>query len=222
MIHCRQKARLSGKICLFFNLLLQLGFSNDFQQAGYNRALLFNPASLARFNNEKPMGFTHPDSDLSLTHLDASGQVRMVDVSHKNRSTREAIAASTVRLSADAFALLTAQANAKGEVLNTARIAGIQAAKRCAELIPLCHTLALDFVGIDFELDSQQHLVHIQATCRCSYTTGVEMEAMTAASVAALTIYDMCKAADKGIVIENTRLLRKSGGKSGVWQATER
>lgn len=167
------------------------------------------------------MSFKSADSDLTLTHLDQSGQVRMVDVSHKNRSAREAIARSTVRLSAGAYQLLTAQDNAKGEVLNTARIAGIQAAKRCADLIPLCHSLALDFVGIDFELDNENHLVHIQTTCRCSYTTGVEMEAMTAATVAALTIYDMCKAADKGIVIEDTRLIRKSGGKSGVWQASD-
>ena len=165
------------------------------------------------------MGFKITDSDLTLTHLDQSGQVRRVDVSHKTRSAREAIARSTVRLSAGAYQLLTAQDNAKGEVLNTARIAGIQAAKRCADLIPLCHTLALDFVGIDFELDPDHHVLHIFATCRCAYTTGVEMEAMMAASVAALTIYDMCKAADKGIVIEDTRLLRKSGGKSGVWEA---
>lgn len=164
------------------------------------------------------MGFKSANSDLTLTHLDQSGQVRMVDVSHKTRSSREAIASSSVRLSAGAYQLLTAQDNAKGEVLNTARIAGIQAAKRCADLIPLCHSLALDFVGVDFELDNINYVVHIQATCRCSYTTGVEMEAMTAASIAALTIYDMCKAADKGIVIENTRLLRKSGGKSGVWE----
>lgn len=166
------------------------------------------------------MGFKSTDSDLTLTHLDPSGQVRMVDVSNKNRSLREAVAQSSVRLSAATYGLLTAQDNAKGEVLNTARIAGIQAAKRCAELIPLCHSLALDFVGIDFELNPQTHTVLILATCRCSYTTGVEMEAMTAASIAALTIYDMCKAADKGIIIEQTRLLRKSGGKSGLWEAT--
>lgn len=166
------------------------------------------------------MGFKHTDSDLSLTHLDPSGQVRMVDVSEKKRSSRKAIAQSSVRLSPAAYQLLTAQANAKGEVLNTARIAGIQAAKRCAELIPLCHTLALDFVGIDFTLDPVKHMVHVQATCKCSYTTGVEMEAMMAATIAALTIYDMCKAADKGIIIEQTRLIRKSGGKSGLWQAS--
>ena len=166
------------------------------------------------------MSFKPTDSDLTLTHLDQNGQVRMVDVSHKTRSPREAIARSTVRLSAGAFALLTAQDNAKGEVLNTARIAAIQAAKRCADLIPLCHSLALDFIGVDFELDPSQHKVHIQTTCRCSYTTGVEMEAMMAASIAALTIYDMCKAADKGIVIEQTYLVRKSGGKSGLWEAS--
>lgn len=166
------------------------------------------------------MGFKHATSNLTLSHLDASGQVRMVDVSHKTRSTREAIAYGTVRLSPEAYKLLTAQDNAKGEVLNTARIAGIQAAKRCAELIPLCHSLALDFVGIEFELDAAQSVVQIRATCKCSYTTGVEMEAMTAVSVAALTIYDMCKAADKGIVIENIYLGRKTGGKSGVWEAS--
>ena len=161
---------------------------------------------------------TDSDSDLTLTHLDQSGQVRMVDVSHKNRTTREAVARSSVRLSPGAYALLTAQDNAKGEVLNTARIAAIQAAKRCADLIPLCHSLALDFVGVEFEFAPNEYMLHIQTTCRCSYTTGVEMEAMMAASVAALTIYDMCKAADKGIIIENTRLVRKSGGKSGTWE----
>lgn len=143
----------------------------------------------------------------------------MVDISTKKRSPREAIAQSTIRLGPIAFELLSTQKNAKGEVLNTARIAGILAAKRCADLIPLCHPLSLDYVGIDFELDAANHSVLIRATCRCAHTTGVEMEALTACSVAALTIYDMCKAADKGIVIEHTRLEFKSGGKSGVWSA---
>lgn len=156
-----------------------------------------------------------------LSHLSATGEAQMVDISAKTRSYREAIARSTIHLGPVAFDLLSAQKNAKGEVLNTARIAGILAAKRCADLIPLCHPLILDYVGIDFELDATRHSVTIRATCRCAHTTGVEMEALTACSVAALTIYDMCKAADKGIVIEDTRLEFKSGGKSGTWQADQ-
>jgi len=122
-----------------------------------------------------------------------------------------------VRLNAHAWGLLSAQANAKGEVLNTARIAGILAAKRCAEMIPLCHSLPLSFAGVDFSADESSRTLTIRATCRTRHQTGVEMEAMTACSVAALTVYDMCKAADKGIVIEQIRLLSKTGGKSGDW-----
>lgn len=143
----------------------------------------------------------------------------MVDVGHKATTARVAICRSRVRMSAHAFALLHGHERGKGEVLNTARVAGVLAAKRCAELIPLCHSLPLSFAGIDFALDETDHTVEITATCRSDYKTGVEMEAMTACSVAALTIYDMCKAADKGIVIEDTRLLYKAGGKSGVWRA---
>lgn len=153
-----------------------------------------------------------------LTHLDESGQVQMVDVSGKPDTARCAIAQGRVRLSPAAYKLLSAQANAKGEVLNTARIAAILAAKRCAELIPLCHSLPLSFVGVEFTLDDAAHHITIVSTCRTSHQTGVEMEAMTACSVAALTIYDMCKAADKGIVIEDIHLLYKSGGKSGEWR----
>lgn len=156
-----------------------------------------------------------------LSHLSATGEAQMVDISHKKRSMREAIARSTVRLSPKTFKLLSAQENAKGEVLNTARIAGVMAAKRCADLIPMCHPLHLDYVGITFDVDETAHTITVRATCRCAHTTGVEMEALTACSVAALTIYDMCKAADKGIVIENTQLEFKSGGKSGVWQAQD-
>lgn len=141
----------------------------------------------------------------------------MVDVSAKPNTARCAIAQGRVRLGAAAYRLLSAQANAKGEVLNTARIAGIMAAKRCAELIPLCHTLPLSFVGVDFTQDDASHSITIVTTCRSTHQTGVEMEAMTACSVAALTIYDMCKAADKGIVIEDIHLTFKSGGKSGEW-----
>jgi cyclic pyranopterin phosphate synthase len=103
-------------------------------------------------------------------------------------------------------------------VLNTARVAGVLAAKRCAELIPLCHSLPLSFVGVEFEANDGAHSILVRATCRTDYKTGVEMEAMTACSVAALTIYDMCKAADKGIVLEHIKLRYKSGGKSGEWR----
>ncbi|MCX5589829.1 cyclic pyranopterin monophosphate synthase MoaC [Alcaligenes endophyticus] len=163
---------------------------------------------------------TTSEPDLQLSHLDEHGQVRMVDVSGKALSSRSATAICTVRLSAAAFDLLDAKKNAKGEVLNTARVAGVLAAKRCAELIPMCHSLPLDFIGIEFSSDTEQKVIHITATCKTRYTTGVEMEAMTACNIAALTIYDMCKAADKGIVIEQSRLLEKTGGKSGTWRAT--
>ncbi len=151
------------------------------------------------------------------SHLDESGQIRMVDVGNKAPTRRSAIAQARVRLGAPAYRLLAAHENGKGEVLNTARVAGILAAKRCAELIPLCHSLPLSFAGIEFSLDDEHHAIDIRATCRTDYKTGVEMEALTACSVAALTIYDMCKAADKGIVIESVRLSDKSGGKSGEW-----
>ncbi len=157
-------------------------------------------------------------SDSALSHVSDSGEVRMVDVGDKAITARTAVAQARVCLNATAFALLDAANNAKGDVLNTARIAAILAAKRCAELIPLCHSLPLSFVGVDFEIDAARHQVRILATCRSDYRTGVEMEAMTACSVAALTIYDMCKAADKGILIEQIGLLSKSGGKSGHWQ----
>jgi cyclic pyranopterin phosphate synthase len=154
----------------------------------------------------------------ALSHLDESGQIRMVDVGDKAPTRRCAIAQARVRMGASAFRLLAAHENGKGEVLNTARVAGILAAKRCAELIPLCHSLPLSFAGVDFSLDDANCCIDIRATCRTDHTTGVEMEAMTACSVAALTIYDMCKAADKGIVIEAVRLNYKSGGKSGEWR----
>ena len=156
-----------------------------------------------------------------LSHLDDAGQIRMVDVGAKPATVRTAIAHGRVRLTPVAYGLLTQPGQGKGEVLNTARVAGILAAKRCAELIPLCHSLPLSFAGLDFSLDETAHTVTIVATCRTSAQTGVEMEAMTAASVAALTIYDMCKAADKGIVIEAIQLQYKSGGKSGEWRAED-
>jgi len=162
-----------------------------------------------------------PEDAPRLTHLDDTGTASMVDVGNKTVTQRTAVAQGRVRMGATAFELLSAGRNAKGEVLNTARIAGILAAKRCADLIPLCHTLPLSFVGIDFSTDPATHSVEILATCRSDYRTGVEMEAMMACSVAALTIYDMCKAADKGIVVEQVKLRYKSGGKSGEWRAQD-
>ncbi|MGN6579956.1 MAG: cyclic pyranopterin monophosphate synthase MoaC [Bordetella sp.] len=154
----------------------------------------------------------------TLSHLDESGQIRMVDVGAKADTERVAVASGRVRMNAHAYGLLAAPGQSKGEVLNTARVAAVLAAKRCADLIPLCHSLPLAFVGVEFSLVDAEHLVEVRATCRTQYKTGVEMEAMTACSVAALTIYDMCKAADKGIVIEDIRLEYKSGGKSGEWR----
>lgn len=154
----------------------------------------------------------------TLSHLDESGQIRMVDVGAKTETDRIAIAAGRVRMNAVAYGLLTQPGQGKGEVLNTARVAAVLAAKRCADLIPLCHSLPLAFVGVEFALHDATHTVEIRATCRTRYKTGVEMEAMTACSVAALTIYDMCKAADKGIVIEQIHLEYKAGGKSGEWR----
>ncbi|CAB3704699.1 MULTISPECIES: cyclic pyranopterin monophosphate synthase MoaC [Achromobacter] len=159
-----------------------------------------------------------PPTTPTLSHLDEAGQVRMVDVIAKTDTERVAIATASVRMNAVAYGLLTQPGQGKGEVLNTARVAAVLAAKRCAELIPLCHSLPLAFVGVDFSLDDAAHRIDILATCRTSYKTGVEMEAMMACSVAALTIYDMCKAADKGIVVEQVRLKYKAGGKSGEWR----
>lgn len=141
----------------------------------------------------------------------------MVDVGDKIVSEREATAAGIIALSAPAFDLLREGNHKKGDVLAVARIAGIMAAKRTDELIPLCHSLPLSKIDVRFELDETRHRVSCQATVRCSARTGVEMEALTAVQIALLTIYDMCKAVDKSMTIDNVRLLEKSGGKSGHW-----
>ncbi|GMG87719.1 cyclic pyranopterin monophosphate synthase MoaC [Biformimicrobium ophioploci] len=154
-----------------------------------------------------------------LTHLNQRGEASMVDVTAKDVTDRGALAESRISMSAEAFALLSEGAHKKGDVLAVARIAGIQAAKKTADLIPLCHPLMLTKVALDFELQPDSHSVHISAFCRLAGRTGVEMEALTAASVAALTIYDMCKAVDPAMVIGPTRLVEKSGGKRGHWQA---
>jgi cyclic pyranopterin phosphate synthase len=143
----------------------------------------------------------------------------MVDVGHKRSTRREAVAVATVELGPVAYGALSA--NAKGDVLSVARVAGIQAAKRTAELIPLCHPLLISHAAVDFTLHPSAHSLTVTASAACDGGTGVEMEAMTAASVAALTVYDMCKAASKGIVLRDVRLIRKSGGKSGEWRAEE-
>jgi len=156
-----------------------------------------------------------------LSHLDAGGNARMVDVSDKSATRREARAEAFVRMAPATLRLIESGGHRKGDVLTVARIAGIQAAKRCAELIPLCHPLALSGIEVDIVPDAANERVHIRSACRLTGTTGVEMEALTAASVAALTVYDMCKAVDRGMVIEGVRLLHKSGGRSGEWNAGE-
>lgn len=151
----------------------------------------------------------------SLTHFDEAGSAHMVDVTAKAETMRQATAAGTITMSAPAYTAVRAGRMAKGDVLGVARIAGIMAAKRVPELIPLAHSLPLNLAAIDFALDDTAHAVHITAKIGCTGKTGVEMEALTAVSITALTIYDMCKALDKGMVISNIRLLAKSGGKSG-------
>jgi indole-3-glycerol phosphate synthase len=153
------------------------------------------------------------------THLDAEGRARMVDISDKQETDRVAIAAARVVMRPETLERIRSGDVAKGDVLAIARLAGIMAAKRTAELIPLCHPLALTSVKVDLECVPERSAVEITATCRLRGRTGVEMEALTAASVAALTVYDMCKAVDRGMVVTDLRLLRKSGGKSGNWEA---
>ena len=154
-----------------------------------------------------------------LTHLDAVGNASMVDVTAKPVSQRVARAEGRVRMAAPTLELIASGGHHKGDVLAVARIAGIQAAKKCAELIPLCHPLMLSSVKVDLELDRSTQSVRVTACCKLAGQTGVEMEALTAVSVAALTLYDMCKAVDKGMVIDQVRLLHKSGGASGAWNA---
>lgn len=150
-----------------------------------------------------------------LTHLDSQGRASMVDVSKKDSTDRVAVATGRVTMAASTLALIESGDNKKGDVLATARIAGIQGAKRCADLIPLCHPLMLSSIKVELELDHGNSAVNIKATCKVNGQTGVEMEALTAVSVAALTVYDMCKAVDKHMVIGDTCLQEKTGGRSG-------
>jgi cyclic pyranopterin phosphate synthase len=154
-----------------------------------------------------------------LSHFDAAGQAHMVDVGDKAVTRRVALAEGRIRMLPATFALVRDGGARKGDVLGVARIAAIQGAKRTADLIPLCHPIALTRVTIDFELDEAGSQVIARARVECSGQTGVEMEALTAVQVGLLTIYDMCKAADRGMTITDVRLLEKHGGKSGDWMA---
>lgn len=154
-----------------------------------------------------------------LTHFDAAGQAHMVDVGDKAETQRRARAGGSIFMQPATLALIQEGNAKKGDVLGIARIAAIQGAKRTADLIPLCHPIALNRVAVEFEIDAERHAVHCVVTAECTGRTGVEMEALTATSVGLLTIYDMCKAVDRGMRIEGIRLLEKLGGKSGHWQA---
>jgi cyclic pyranopterin phosphate synthase len=155
----------------------------------------------------------------TLTHFDESGNARMVDVSDKDATERSATAKGSVYMSAETLALIRDRGVKKGDVLTVAQLAGIMGAKRTPDLIPLCHPLALTSVKVELQLDATRNAVDVTATCKLVGKTGVEMEALTAVSVAALTVYDMVKAADKSMRIGDIRLVHKSGGKSGTYEA---
>jgi cyclic pyranopterin phosphate synthase len=152
------------------------------------------------------------------SHLDETGGISMVHVGAKKPTQREAVAAATVRMTPATLKKLIERALPKGDVLTTAKIAGVLAAKQTPSLIPLAHPLALESVDVTFDIDAEGGTIEVRSIVRCEGKTGVEMEAMTACAVAALTIYDMCKSAEKGIVIDALQLVRKSGGKSGTWE----
>jgi cyclic pyranopterin phosphate synthase len=154
----------------------------------------------------------------SLSHVNRKGEARMVDIGGKSESGRRAVAEARILLSQELLSAIKENKLAKGDVLSTARIAGIQAAKKTAELIPLCHTLPLDYVSVEFELSDKPPSVTIRSEAGTHYKTGVEMEALTAAAVAALTVYDMGKSIDRSMKIDYIKLLEKSGGRSGDWK----
>ena len=154
-----------------------------------------------------------------LTHFDDTGNARMVDVGAKDITERVAVARASVTMQAETLKLIRDKKAAKGDVLAVAQLAGIMAAKKTPELIPLCHPLALSSVDVQLSIDAKRRAVDIEATCKLKGRTGVEMDALTAASVAALTVYDMCKAVDRGMLIKQVKLLHKSGGKSGTFNA---
>jgi cyclic pyranopterin phosphate synthase len=154
-----------------------------------------------------------------LTHFDERGAARMVDVAAKPETHRVAVAAGSIRMRPETLAIVRSGTAKKGDVLGVARIAAIQAAKRTSDLIPLCHPVPLTSVAIEFSMDEPGSRVECRATVECTARTGVEMEALTAVQVALLTIYDMCKAVDRGMVLESSRLIEKRGGKSGDYSA---
>ncbi len=154
----------------------------------------------------------------TLSHLDAAGRAQMVDIGSKAPSEREAVAEACVYMSEEALRLVVEGGHPKGDVAAVARIAGIQAAKRCADLLPLCHPLMLSSVTVELEPDLATSCLRLRASCRLYGRTGVEMEALTAVSVGALAVYDMCKAVDRSMEIGELRLVQKSGGRSGDWQ----
>jgi cyclic pyranopterin phosphate synthase len=156
-----------------------------------------------------------------LTHFDTSGQAHMVNVGDKPNTHRVAIATGTISMLPATFDLVEAGNHKKGDVLGIARIAGIQASKKTSDFIPLCHPLALSHVSLQFELDRTNHSIRCQVQAETTGPTGVEMEALTAVQVSLLTIYDMCKAVDRGMVMGDVKLLEKSGGKSGTWVAAK-
>lgn len=153
-----------------------------------------------------------------LTHFDNHGNAQMVDVSNKDETERVAIAKGRVVMQSETLRLIESGQAAKGDVLGVARLAGIMAAKKTGDLIPLCHPIPLTSVTLDLACDAKSNAVEITATVKCVGRTGVEMEAMTAVSIAALTVYDMVKAVDRGMRVENIRLVKKTGGKSGTWE----
>jgi cyclic pyranopterin phosphate synthase len=175
---------------------------------------------LERKAKEQPM-VSSADKPNTLTHIGAEGEARMVDVSDKEATSRVAIAEGRVRMAAATLAAILAGDAKKGDVIGAARIAGILAAKKTADLIPLCHALSLSKVSVDIAPDHALPGLSVRAEARCVGPTGVEMEAMTAVSLACLTIYDMAKAIDRGMSIEAVRLVEKRGGKSGEWRAPE-
>jgi cyclic pyranopterin phosphate synthase len=162
---------------------------------------------------------TDPTTASPLTHFDAGGRAHMVDVGAKHETHRVAVAAGTIRMLPATLALVTSGTAKKGDVLGVARIAAIMAAKRTSDLVPLCHPLALTRVAVDFEVDAANNSVHCRAQVETYGKTGVEMEALTSVQVGLLTVYDMCKAVDRGMVMTNVRVLEKHGGKSGDWTA---
>ena len=151
------------------------------------------------------------------THIDSKGKANMVDVTEKNDSFREAMAEGTIKLNEEIIKAITENKNKKGDVLSTSKIAGIQAAKKTFELIPLAHNLNLTKIDINFSIDEKNNHINCTSNVKCLGKTGVEMEALTAVSVALLTIYDMCKSFSKNLIISNVMLIKKSGGKSGNW-----